>query len=425
MLFQGKTFRDPVHGNIKLPWPVLIELTDSPEFQRLRNIRQLGMCLSTFHGAEHSRFQHAMGTAWLMYRILTRWEQEGLLHLPLQERQSACAAALLHDIGHGPFSHALERVFSGVNHEILGRLLVQHRLGRVLEKHGLEPEQVLQIMDGTYNLPVITELLASQLDVDRMDYLQRDSLYTGVKYGLFDMERIIHTLIPLTEKATGKTVLAIDPKGMLAVEEFLFSRYFMHWQVYLHRTVRSAEVLLKLILERARRVYEIRPDALHIPPNLHFLFLESEPDQDIFLEHFVQIDDFDIFHSIKQWQYSDDKCLSDLSRRFVSRRLFKVFTHSNPQAVLPAVQPLIEKQFGTDWRFYIRADTPTDYAFGIYRPGEAGSPIRVETRPGCWEEISHIARTDAIAALATEVSQSYLMVAPECRDEVAAILNQL
>jgi HD superfamily phosphohydrolase len=241
-----KTLRDPVHGNMFLPDPLILDLVDSFEFQRLRRIRQLGSCFLVFHGAEHSRFQHALGTMWLMHSVLERWEASGRLQTAPEVRKAALAAALLHDIGHGPFSHALEHTFVGIDHERLGQQIILGPLRPLLESHGCDPQDVVDLLTNRFREPVLCELLSGQLDVDRMDYLQRDSLYTGVKYGLFDSQRILETLVPLRaavnqEDLFAETreglVLAIDGKGVLAVEEFLFSRYFMYWQVYLHRAV--------------------------------------------------------------------------------------------------------------------------------------------------------------------------------------------
>ncbi len=418
--FTEKVLRDPVYGNITVPWKVLLELVDSPEFQRLRNIRQLGMCFTTFHGAEHSRFQHALGVMWLMYRVLDLWHKNARIELPLQERQAACAAALLHDLGHGPFSHALEKVFSGVDHEVLGRQIVMERLAPILERHNIDPLMVVAMMAGTYERPVFHELLASQLDVDRMDYLQRDSLYTGVKYGLFDIERILHTLVPMQSDTL---YLAVDYKGTQAVEEFLFSRYFMHWQVYLHRTVRSAELLLRVVLERAHEVYRDDPDNLRVPANLLFLFERNAINQKQFLEGFLGMDDFDFFNAIKLWQQSPDPTLADLSRRFVGRRLFKALRHPGQGPVLAQVRHLVADQFGDQWRYYLREDTPGETTFGVYRPDSA-NPIRMLLRPPSqWQEISEVTRTDAILSLSQKANEGYLMVAPECRDQVFTLLH--
>ena len=417
--FREKVLRDPVYGNITIPAPVLLDLVDSPEFQRLRRIRQLGMCFTVFHGAEHSRFQHALGVMWLMHRILGHWQEQGLAEVGPEQRQAACAAALLHDVGHGPFSHALERVFSGVDHEVLGRRIVRRRLAPILERHGLDPCVVEALMAGTFEDPVYHELLASQLDVDRMDYLQRDSLYTGVKYGLFDIDRIIYTVIPMRERPGGPLVAAVDPKGTEAVEEYLFSRYFMHWQVYLHRTVRAAEVLLRVVLQRARAAWEQRPDALHLPPNLRFLFQEPKAEEDGFLEAFLDLDDFDFFHAIKLWRRSRDPVLADLAGRFTGRRPFKALDHPGEGELLDRVREAARDCHGADWEWYVHEDTPSDRGYGVYEPGSARVPIRVLVEPPHrWREISEVTRTEAVLALARHVRRPLLLVSGEVRRRV-------
>ncbi|GMU57092.1 MAG: hypothetical protein AMXMBFR33_62380 [Candidatus Xenobia bacterium] len=417
--YRPKVLRDPVHGSLPIPWPVLLDLVDTPLFQRLRGIRQLGMCYTTFHGAEHSRFQHVLGVMWLMHRVLERWRT--LADLPELECQAACAAALLHDVGHGPFSHALERVFSRVDHESLSRRIVRERLAPVLERHGLSAEMVTAIMEGTYPRLAFHELLASQLDVDRMDYLLRDSLYTGVRYGLFDLDRILASLVPL-EDEPGGLLAALDPKGVDAVEEFLFSRYFMQWQVYRHRTVRSAEALLRAVLERSRQAYLESPTSLSIPPNLEFLFREEDPASQDFLDDFLLLDDFDLFHAIKLWRRSSDPVLADLSARFNERRPYKVLPHPGPGERLEAVENLVKHRFGQAWRFYLLSDSPEDAGFEVYR-GDHNRPIRVKTGPRSWREFSQMTRTDAVLSLAATVRTDNLLIAPECREEAARLLQ--
>lgn len=180
---RGRVFRDPVYGNITVDHPALVDVIDSPEFQRLRRIHQLGMCHTVYYGAEHSRFQHSIGAMWLMHRILRHWQDRRTVDMPDDLALSATLAALLHDVGHGPFSHALETVFSDIQHEQIGARIIEERLGPLLADHGVDVAQVLAILQGTAGLPYLTELISSQVDVDRMDYLLRDSLYTASSTG--------------------------------------------------------------------------------------------------------------------------------------------------------------------------------------------------------------------------------------------------
>lgn len=426
---SGKTFRDPIHGNLTIPDPLILDLIDTYEFQRLRRIRQLGSCFMVFHGAEHSRFQHALGTMWLMHCVLERWDQEGVLQLAPEIRKAALAAALLHDVGHGPFSHALEHTFSGLNHEKLGFQIITGPLGEVLRAHNCDPRTVVELLTNEYKEPVLCELLSGQIDVDRMDYLQRDSLYTGVKYGLFDSERILSTLVPLRaalnqEKLFAPTreglVLAIDPKGVLAVEEFLFSRYFMYWQVYLHRAVRSAELMLRLILKRAREVFKENNEDLWLPPNLQFLFAldqtetKTEPTPE-FLHNFLSLDDFDLFHAFKMWRLSGDEVLRDLANRFLSRKLFKGAELSSQPNLPGKLKRAAKAKYGEFWPYYVSADPLNSVSYGIYRPG-TDRPIRTVIPPaGGWQEISRATHSTAILGLSNDamVTGGYIFYAQE------------
>ena len=413
---SSKTFRDPLHGNLVVPNQLMLDLVDTFEFQRLRRIRQLGNCFLVFHGAEHSRFQHAMGTMWLMDSVLTRWEKEDLLTLEPPVRKAALAAALLHDIGHGPFSHALEQTFVGLDHEKLGHEIIRGPLSDVLKSHDCDPDVVVSLLNNEYSEPVLCELLSGQLDVDRMDYLQRDSLYTGVKYGLFDSERILDTLIPLRTTLGGENlfhesrealVLAVDGKGILAVEEFLFSRYFMYWQVYLHRAVRSAELMLRLILRRAREVYDEDPNDLWLPPNLEFLFRhrsQALPSSD-FLSNFLTLDDFDLFGTIKMWRLSQDSVLKDLSSRFLARQLFQGVELAAQPGLPGQLKRKAQDRHGDFWPYYVQTDPLHSAAYGVYRPG-TDKPIRSVSKSTGWQEISRATHSSAILGLSQQMPVS-------------------
>lgn len=423
----AKTFRDPVHGNLIIPDPLILDLVDTFEFQRLRRVRQLGSCFMVFHGAEHSRFQHALGTMWLMERVLARWHSDGIMHLEPSVRKAALAAALLHDVGHGPFSHALEHTFVGLDHEALGHQIILGPLADLLRSHDCSPEEVVALLTNRHQEPVLCELLSGQLDVDRMDYLQRDSLYTGVKYGLFDCERILDTVVPLRatlseadlfSQTREGLVLAIDSKGVLAVEEFLFSRYFMYWQVYLHRAVRSAELLLRLVLERAKEVFQADSTSLWLPPNLGFLFnFEGEGEDTEFLGNYLGLDDFDLFHALKIWRTSQDDVLSDLSSRFLSRRLFKGVELASQPGLPSELKKKAKARYGENWHYYLRTDPLQSVSYGIYRPG-TDRPIRTVTPPmSGWQEISRATHSTAILGLSQQalVSGGFLFYAPELK----------
>ncbi|MBN9418756.1 hypothetical protein ABS71_12580 [bacterium SCN 62-11] len=408
-----KTFRDPVHGDIQLPHGVICELIDHPDFQRLRRIRQLGLCYTTFQGAEHSRFQHTLGACWLAFQVVRNWTWQQQVELTQQEIQATLCAVLLHDVGHGPFSHALEHVFTGVDHESIGWELIRSRFRNVLERHGVEPEMVISILRGDYPRRVLHELISGQLDVDRMDYLQRDSLFTGTRYGLFDVQRILSSLTAVYDLERGCEVLAVDAKAIEAVEAFLFSRYFMHWQVYFHRSVRAAEFLLRSILQRARNLY---PRRLHLPDSLRFLFEGEAGLTPNFLAGFIASDDSDILQAIKLWQGGSDPVLADLCQRFLGRRLPKVLESANPE-LQEAVRDLVGRRF-PDVDLYFGVDRPSDLALE-----DAKTPIRVLTGRGRqWSHLAEVTRTRALRSLSERVSQDMILYPPECRDEVDRLL---
>lgn len=419
---REKAFRDPVHDFITLKEPLFIELIDTPEFQRLRRIRQLGASYGTYHGAEHSRFGHSLGVLWIMTRILDRFRTLGV---PLDESRAtvAKAAALLHDVGHGPFSHALEGCLTpGMGHEEWSRriLLGPSSLHERLKAHDAElPAQVAAVISGEFDAPkFITDLVSSQMDVDRMDYLLRDSLYTGVTYGRYDLTRLINTLQVQDDR------IVCVAKGVGAVEEYLIARYFMYWQVYLHKTTRSHELTLQRLWRRAVDVWvrgELRRS--DVPATL-VPFLCGEPT----LDEYLAVDDHDVLVAIKTWQRVADPILSDLSSRLLSRRLlkpvYKVPLTSLPHEQLPDVQKLLAAA-GWDPEYYLLVDDVTGVAYDWYTPGGHGEPKRpilaldVAGRP---REITQLSPTMRALASGPRVAVN-LFVPAEVVADVRALLG--
>ncbi len=404
-----KTFRDPVYGNVVFPHLELLPLLDHPVVQRLRRIRQLGMCLSTFYGAEHSRFQHIVGVTHLMASILDLWEQQGYLELELPTRKAALCAALLHDVGHGPFSHALEFVFQSLNHESIGYQIIETILKPCLESCGVRTDEVLAILQNRHHLQVLHELISGQIDVDRMDYLQRDSLYTGVKYGLFDVDRILYALVPFSR--SNQILLAIRSKAVESVEEFLFSRYFMHWQVYLHKTVRGSEALLRSLLQRAKDLDKMgtRPQTPHSVAAVLF--------EEFNLNHFIEVDDFDMMHTFKQWSRSSDAILQDLAERFLSRRLLKAKPFPG-ETVWQQWQEKIISQYPEEASYYLCCDRLEHSPYKVYRP-DSSSPIRVlnQSQQG-WVELSEATPSNAIRSLVTPGDRGFVFYPEQWGDEL-------
>lgn len=332
-----KLFSDPVHGFISVPKNLIMDLIQTPEVQRLRRIRQLGVGHLVFPGAEHTRFNHALGAMALMQDALTSLSEKGTPISP-EEHTAALAAALLHDVGHGAFSHTLEhQLISDFRHEDMSRVLLvtlNERLGGALDR-------ALTIFDDTYERPFFHQLVSSQIDMDRLDYLRRDSFYTGVAEGEVGVQRLIKTMRVHPLEGGADSEVMIEAKGIYAVENFLISRRLMYWQVYLHKTVLAGDELLRGILQRVREHLDARgtgPEWLQRGSRPLLFFLDNQVDAEdiqdpVIQNHYFQIDDTDILFSLKQWIQGDDPLLADLCRRFINRDFFRVtFLPQEPNA---------------------------------------------------------------------------------------------
>ena len=356
----------------------MMRLIDAPEFQRLRRIKQLGLGLYTYQGAEHSRFTHSLGAFHLMTRVLDRLGEQH--NIAKADRAAARAAALLHDVGHGSFSHVMEKVL-GFHHEAWTVQVVlsdQTEVGRLLRAHASDlPEKVAAIIEGKFQPTALAQLVSSQLDVDRMDYLLRDSLMTGAKYGIYDLEWIINALA-IDEEGDRIYVAA---RGLFAVEEYLQARYYMFRQVYFHRSLRSAEAVLRSVLRRALRLLEAGQSVWHAPETAFEKVLRK---QKLTISEHLEIDDSDVLFHIKQWQRSADPILKDLSERFTGRRLFKaVDLDMDPaeQADFLTAARACVSQAGFDPDYYFIEDRASDvpyYNFYTVHGAEPKSHIYVE-----------------------------------------------
>lgn len=367
-----RNYRDPLHNIISLDESVtedrlIVELIDSAEFQRLRRIRQLGLAMYTYQGAEHSRFTHSIGVMHLMTRALDQ--------LPIREfatseaRLAGRAGALLHDLGHGPFSHLIEKVFRINHEEWTARIILDPatQVNAILRKYDPElPALLASIYDYTYSPGFISQLVSSQLDCDRMDYLLRDSLMTGVKYGVFDLEWILHAL--RIERESGR--IYVDRKGIHAVEEYLQARYYMFRQVYFHRTLRSAEAVFVSALTRARELTLAGKLRCESPHSAFDKMLLSET---LSIEEYLDLDDTDPLYNMKRWANDADPILSDLARRLVNRKLFKAADLDMPASRLPEFLKEAAAMVGAagfDPRYYLIIDRASDIPYyGDYRPG--------------------------------------------------------
>ena len=319
-----KIVNDPVYGFISLPAGLIFELVDHPWLQRLRRIKQVGLTHLVYPGALHTRFHHALGAMHLMQKALYSIESKGN-ELSPEEKEAALLAILMHDAGHGPFSHALEfSLVRGLTHEDLSALFME----RLNEQFGNRLQLAIDVFQDRYPRRFLHQLVSGQLDMDRLDYLARDTFYTGVSEGTVSNERIISMLQVVDDR------LVVEEKGVYSLEKFLIARRLMYWQVYLHKTVLAAEYLLVNILQRAKHLAQ-KGVQLWGSPALQFFLYETIDKNDFhtnpkILETFARLDDYDIMGAIKVWQDHPDFVLADLCSRMVNRRLFKLELRNEP-----------------------------------------------------------------------------------------------
>jgi HD superfamily phosphohydrolase len=321
---RRKIINDPVYGFITIRHPFILELIDHPWFQRLRRIAQLGLSHMVYPGALHNRFQHAIGAMHLMQNAIDELRLKGN-EIDDEEEVALLCAILLHDIGHGPFSHALEyTIASEVHHEKISSLIMaqlnEHFKGRLA--------MAIAIFNNQYHKRFLHQLVSSQLDMDRLDYLARDSFFSGVVEGQVGSERILKMLDVVDDQ------LVVEEKGIYSIEKFIVARRFMYWQVYLHKTVLSAEFMLVNALRRAQELARSGVE-LHCSPALrHFLYhkvtLSDLEGDSAALGYYAALDDFDIAAALKVWQQHEDRVLSMLASHLVNRRLFKIEIQREP-----------------------------------------------------------------------------------------------
>lgn len=312
---KKKIVNDPVYGFITIPDELIFDLIQHPWFQRLRRIQQLGLSNLVYPSAVHTRFQHTLGAVHLMGLALEVLRSKGI-DITDEEKQAASIAILLHDIGHGPFSHALENILVPLHHEQVSDLMMKALCHSVDDRIRL----ALEIFNDQHPKRYLHQLVSGQLDVDRLDYLNRDSFFTGVAEGVIGYDRIIKML------NVKDGLLAIEEKGIYSIEKFIISRRLMYWQVYLHKTVVSAEQMLIQIIRRAKELAQ-SGESLFATPALQYFLMRSELDlseSSAWLPHFVLLDDSDVYSAIKVWQSHPDTTLSLLCRHLMNRILFKV-----------------------------------------------------------------------------------------------------
>ncbi len=320
-LTKRKIINDPVYGFITINHPLIFSILAHPYYQRLRRIQQMAMASMVYPGAVHTRLHHSLGAYHLMCNAVTELRSKGV-EIADAEEVAVKAAILLHDIGHGPFSHALEnKLVEGVHHEQLSLQIMQV----MNEEMNGALDLAIRIFTGNYHKPFLHQLISGQLDVDRMDYLSRDSFYSGVSEGVIGYDRILKMLV------VHEGQLMVEEKGIYSVEKFLVSRRQMYWQVYLHKTVLAAEKMLVRILERVREIYSAEDEKLKTLSSLDFFLGEFTGTMDReALNKFCDIDDHDVMHALKRWKQHPDKILSLLCGRFLDRKLYKARIQSDP-----------------------------------------------------------------------------------------------
>lgn len=336
---KRKIINDPVYGFITINHPLIFAIIAHPYYQRLRRIQQMAMAQLVYPGAVHTRLHHSLGAYHLMHNAVAELRGKGI-EITEEEEIAVKAAILLHDIGHGPFSHALEHILvPGAHHEQLSLQIMD------LINNELNGQLILaiRIFTDQYHKPFLHQLISGQLDVDRMDYLSRDSFYSGVSEGVIGYDRILKMLVVENGQ------LMVEEKGIYSVEKFLVARRQMYWQVYLHKTVLSAEKMLVKILERVRSLYSKEDAALKTLSELDFFLGEFTGEMNtLALEKFCSIDDHDVMHAVKRWSHHPDRILSLLCKRFLNRELYKARIQAEPfeDHFIKAKEAQVIEQFG-------------------------------------------------------------------------------
>lgn len=405
-LNKKKIVNDPVYGFINIPSELVFDLISHPYFQRLRYIKQLGMTHLVYPGALHTRFHHALGAMHLMSLAIEVLRSKGH-EVTKAEEESATIAILLHDIGHGPFSHALEHTLvNKIHHEDISMLLME-KLNEVFDGR---LTQAISIFKGTYEKQFLHQLISSQLDLDRMDYLNRDSFYTGVSEGVISFDRMIKMFNVVDDQ------LVIEEKGIYSIENFLISRRLMYWQVYLHKTSVAGEQLLVKILERAKYL-SAQGERLFASPALqHFLSHTITKEQffndDFHLAQFVKLDDQDIFTSIKVWSDHDDLILSTLCDMLSKRNLYKTeMTNEppDPSRVLRLKENMaaVMKITVEEASYFVFTDVITNRAYDA----GSNSNIKILLKNNMLTDIAQASDVSNISSLDTTVKKHILCYA--------------
>ena len=401
---KHKIINDPVLGFITIPNELIYELVQHPLFQRLTRIRQLGLANVVYPGAQHTRFQHSLGAMHLVGEAVKQLRLKGHV-ITAAEENAVLAAMLLHDIGHGPFSHVLEHtIISGVSHEELSLKMME----QINDEMGGRLSLAIKIFKDEYDKRFLHELISSQLDMDRMDYLCRDCFFTGVMEGSIGAARIIKMLNVVDDK------LVVEAKGRYSIENFLVARRFMYWQVYLHKTSVAAEKMLVNILKRAKELVMGGVD-LFATPALRY-FLENEVDANSFnadyvLARYVELDDVDVMSAVKVWMKAEDVVLRELSKGFIERRFFKAV--SGDDMLLYNIENLkhqYAEKFGIDDSlaryFYVEESVRSN----TYNPD--GANIMIMYNDGRLDDVAHASDMMNVDMMREMIEKRYLFYMP-------------
>ncbi len=411
---KRKIINDPVYGFINIPGDFIFDLIEHPWFQRLRNIKQLGLTSFVYPGANHSRFQHCLGALHLMDLALRTLKSKGV-QISSEEEEAVLAAILLHDAGHGPFSHALETsIITGISHEDLS-LLMMRKLNEIYKGR---LSLAIEIFKGTCNKKFLHELIAGQMDMDRLDYLRRDSFFTGVIEGSIGSDRIIRMLNVVDDS------LVVDEKGIYSLEKFLIARRLMYWQVYMHKTVLSSENLLVKTLKRAKELAGGGSDLYATPALRFFLYNKIGPDDLLRDGHFTpglvastftRLDDSDILVSAKYWADHSDRILSDLSARLMKRDLPAIELQNDP---FPKERINKLKAMTADLKG-ISAEMTDYYVFTNSISNLAYTPdapeVRILLKSGRTADISTVSDMFDHRFLSERITKYFLCYPKECR----------
>jgi uncharacterized protein len=411
---KRKIINDPVYGFISIPGDFIYDIIEHPWFQRLRNIRQLGLTSFVYPGAAHTRFQHALGALHLMDMAIQTLRAKGVNVSP-EEEEATFLAILLHDAGHGPFSHALENsIISGISHEEISLLLMK----KLNEFFKGRLALAIEIFTGKYKRKFLHELIAGQVDMDRLDYLRRDSFFTGVIEGSVGSDRIISMLNVVNDR------LVIDEKGIYSLEKFIIARRLMYWQVYMHKTVLSSESLLVNVLKRAKEIAVSGKDIYATPALRFFLYnnigQDDLEDKGVFTSghvssNFTKLDDSDILVSAKYWADDDDKVLSDLSRRLMQRDLLAIELQNEPFPAnrISSLKTDAGKRLGISedmMRYYVFAGNVSNLAYAPDAP-----EVKILRKSGETVDIQAVSDMFDHRFLSERIIKYFLCYPKECR----------